>query len=134
VALPPAGGGRDVAGTEGEIVFIATAVVSGLLALAVIGSAGGKLSKQPMIVEMLTGLGVPAGWLPRLAAAELAGGVGLLIGLAVAPIGIAAAIGLIAYFSGALITHVRAKDNQIAGPVVLAGLAVAALVLRIASA
>ncbi len=99
-----------------------------------IGSAGGKLSKQPVIVEMLGGLGVPPSWLPRLALAELAGGVALLVGLAIAPIGIAAAIGLTGYFAGAVITHVRAKDNQIAAPVVLAGLAVAALVLRIASA
>ncbi len=113
--------------------FIATVVVSVLLALAVIGSAGGKLSRQPKVIEMLMGLGVPESWIPRLAGAELAGGLGLLIGLAVAPIGIAAAVGLACYFVGAVIAHVRANDNQIAAPIVLAAMAVAALVLRIAS-
>jgi len=113
--------------------FVATVVVSGLLALVVIGSAAGKLSKQPKVIEMLTGLGVPEAWIPRLAGAELAGAIGLLIGLAVAPIGMAAAVGLICYFVGAVITHIRANDKQIAVPIVLAGMAVAALVLRVAS-
>lgn len=114
--------------------FIATAVVSGLLALALAGSAGAKLSRHPMVVEMLTGLSVPTAWMPWLVSAEIAGGVGLLLGLVFAPIGIAAAIGLICYFIGAVITHVRARDNQIVAPIVLAGLAVAALTLRISSA
>ena len=113
--------------------FVVTVIVSVLLALAVIGSAMGKLTKQPKVVEMLTGLGVPLGWFPRLAAAELAGGVGLLVGLAVAGIGIAAAIGLIVYFIGAVATHVRAKNKQIAPPTALGVLAVVALIFRIAT-
>ena len=113
--------------------FVVTVIVSVLLALAAIGSAIGKLTKQPKVVEMLTGLGVPLGWFPRLAAAELAGGVGLLVGLAVAGIGIAAAIGLIAYFVGAVATHVRAKNKQIAPPAALAVLAIVALIFRIAT-
>lgn len=87
-----------------------------------------------MVVDMLAGLGVPSSWLPRLATAELAGGVGVLVGLAVTWIGIAAASGLILYFLGAVATHVRAHDKGIAAPALLAGLAVAVLVLRIASA
>ena len=110
--------------------FVATVIVSVLLALAAIGSGFGKLSKQPKLVESLTGLGVPMAWLPRLAAAEIAGGVGLLLGLKVAPLGIAAAIGLVAYFAGAVATHRRAKDKNFAPPAVLALLSVAALVLR----
>jgi uncharacterized membrane protein YphA (DoxX/SURF4 family) len=113
--------------------FVATAIVSALLALAAIGSAMGKLTKQPKIIESLSGLGVPMSWLPRLAAAEIAGGVGLLIGLKLAPLGIAAAVGLIAYFAGAIATHVKAKDNNVAPPLVLMLISVAALVLRIAS-
>ncbi len=72
--------------------FIATAIVSTLLALALMGSAGGKLTKQPPVVKMLSGIGVPSSWLPRLAAVELAGGIGLLVCLAVPAIGIAAAV------------------------------------------
>lgn len=113
--------------------FVATVIVSVLLALAAVGSGGAKLSKQPKIVENLTGLGVPLSWFPRLAAAEIAGGIGLLVGLKVAPLGIAAAIGLIAYFFGAVATHLRAKDKNFAPPAALLVLAVAALVLRIAT-
>ncbi len=113
--------------------FVVTVVVSVLLAVVAIGSAAGKLSRQAPVVEMLGRIGVPDPWLPRLAAAELAGGVGLLVGLALAPLGIAAAAGLTCYFIGAVITHVRAKDTQFAAPLALAIVAVVALVLRTAS-
>ncbi len=111
--------------------FVVCIIVSVLLALALAGSAMGKLTKNPKIVENLGKVGVPMGWLPRLAAAELAGAVGLLVGLAVAPLGIAAAIGVIGYFVGAVVTHVKAGDKNIAPPAVLGLVAVAALVLRL---
>lgn len=111
--------------------FIATVVVSVLLAVAALGSAASKLTKNPKIVENVTKLGVPMAWLPRLAVAEIAGAVGLLVGLAVPAIGIAAAVGLIGYFVGAVVTHVRASDKELAPAAVLALVAVAALVLRI---
>jgi uncharacterized membrane protein YphA (DoxX/SURF4 family) len=111
--------------------FIVAAVISALLAFAVIASALGKLTKHPKIVGNLAALGVPADWLPRLAIAEIAGGIGLLVGLAVPAIGVAAAIGLIIYFVGAVITHVRARDKEIAGAAILGAIAVAALVLRL---
>ncbi|MBI1843543.1 MAG: DoxX family protein [Actinobacteria bacterium] len=113
--------------------FIGTAIVSTLLALALMGSAGGKLTKQPPVVKMLSGIGVPSSWLPRLAAVELAGGIGLLVGLAVPAIGIAAAVGVAAYFVGAVITHLRANDKAIAAPVMIGIFAVVALVLRAAT-
>lgn len=113
--------------------FVATVVVSVLLALAAAGSGVGKLTRQPKLVESLSGLGVPMRWLPPLAAAEIVGAAGLLIGLAVAPLGIAAAVGLIAYFVGAVVTHLRAKDTKFAPPAALAALAVVALVLRLAT-
>ena len=106
--------------------FVATVIVSAFLALAVAASAAGKLSRVPQVVDMLTGLGVPASWRPRLAAAELAGGVGIAVGLAIAPLGVAAAAGLVCYFLGAVITHLRVHDRQIAAPIVLAALAAAA--------
>lgn len=113
--------------------FIATVIVSTLLGLALMGSAGGKLTRQPSVVDMLSGLGVPSSWLPRLAAAELAGGIGLLVGLSVPAIGIAAAAGVVVYFVGAVITHLRADDKAIVAPVMLGIFALAALVLRTAT-
>lgn len=113
--------------------FIATVIVSVLLAAMAAASGVGKLSKQPKLIESLTGLGVPMSWVPRLAAAELAGAAGLIIGLWVAPLGIAAAVGLVAYFVGAVVTHVKADDRELIAPAVLAVVSVAALVLRTVS-
>ncbi len=54
-------------------------------------------------------VGVPRSWLPLLGGLKLAGGAGLLVGLAGVPLlGVAAAAGLVAYFIGAVATHVRA--------------------------
>ena len=54
-------------------------------------------------------VGVPRSWLPALGATKLAGAGGLLAGLAGLPaLGIAAAAGLVLYFGGAVVTHLRA--------------------------
>jgi hypothetical protein len=114
-------------------VFVATVIVSSLLALAALGSGLGKVSKQAKVIEQLTGLGVPASWIPLLGVAELAGAVGLVVGFWVAGLGIAAAAGLVLYFVGAVATHIRAKDTKFQPAAVLALLSIAALVLRIAT-
>ena len=115
--------------------FIATVVVSVVLAFAAIGSALSKLSKQPQVVENLSKVGVPLRWFPFLAAAELAGGAGLLVGLGVAPLGMAAAIGLVLYFVGAVGAHVKAGDVKGIPPAfVFALLGGAAFALRVATA
>jgi len=110
--------------------FIAYAIVAIVLSLALVGSGFAKLSRQPRIIESLTGLGVPLSWLPLLALAEIAGAIGLIIGLWVPALGIAAGVGVVLYFVGALITHLRAHDRELAGPTVLGLLAIAAVVLR----
>lgn len=113
--------------------FIACTIVSVVLALMLAGSAYAKLTRDDRIVTGITGLGVPLSWFPFLAACELAGAVGLLVGLVFAPLGIAAAIGVILYFVGALIAHLRAGDRAIVPPSLLLALAIAALILRIST-
>ena len=55
-------------------------------------------------------VGVPRSWLPALGAAKLAGAVGLIVGLLGLPtLGIAAAAGLVLYFVGAVVTHLKAR-------------------------
>ncbi|WP_194818595.1 DoxX family protein [Nocardia sp. XZ_19_385] len=112
--------------------FVATVIITVLLAVGLIPSAYFKFSRKPEFVEGYKTLGVPDTWLNPLAAALLAGSVGLLIGLWWPPIGIAAAIGLILYFLGALGFHVKAKDYKNMGvPAAILALAIAALVLRL---
>ena len=61
----------------------------------------------------------------------LAGALGLLAGIAWAPIGIAAAIGVILYMVGAIVAHLRVGDRHgIASPLLPLALAIAALVTR----
>jgi hypothetical protein len=61
-------------------------------------------------------VGVPESWIAMLGTLNAAAALGLLLGLiGVAPIGTAAAIGLILYFVAAIITHLRARDHSI-GP------------------
>jgi hypothetical protein len=115
--------------------FISYAVVAIVLSLALVISGAAKLAKQPRLVDGLVGqLGVPLPWFPALASAELAGAAGLIIGLWVPGLGIAAAIGVVLYFIGAITAHLRAGQKNISPPLPFLILGVAALVLRIASA
>jgi hypothetical protein len=79
-------------------------------------------------------VGVSRSWLPPLAVLKGAGAAGLVLGLlGVRPLGIAAAIGLVLFFTGALASHVRARAfHNIAVPGGYFALAVAAAALAIA--
>ncbi|GAA1613424.1 DoxX family protein [Actinoplanes couchii] len=111
--------------------FIATAVVSVLLAAILVVSARGKLVRDPRQVETLTRVGVTDRALPLLAAAEIAGALGLVAGLFWWPLGAAAAVGVIAYFVGAVGSHLRIRDFNVVAPVVLLVAGGAALTLRV---
>jgi hypothetical protein len=72
-------------------------------------SAGSILFQAKWVVEPLAEYRVPRSWWPWLGAAKAAGAVGLLVGLAVPVVGAMAAVGLVLYFTGAVITVVRAR-------------------------
>ncbi|MFD4870398.1 DoxX family protein [Streptomyces sp. NPDC058412] len=111
--------------------FIAYAVVGGLLALVLTASATFTLQRNDQIVASMQKVRVPDAWLPRLATLKAAGAIGLVAGLWVTPLGVAAAIGVTLYFIGAVISHLRVKDYDLAPAAVLAVVAAAALALRI---
>jgi hypothetical protein len=78
--------------------FIALVVVTVLLAVICVQSAAMKLRKNEQVLAVIHGtVGVPQRHLPVLAALELAGAAGILAGLWVEPLGVAAAVGLVAY-------------------------------------
>ncbi|MFL5829137.1 MAG: DoxX family protein [Solirubrobacteraceae bacterium] len=66
-------------------------------------------------------------WMIPLGVLLAAGAVGLLTGLAMPPLGIAAAVGLVIYFLCAVRAHLRVHDRQVAGAVFFLVLALAAL-------
>lgn len=116
--------------------FIALIVTTALLALLVTNSAVMKLRKNQQVLDVIHGtVGVPLRYLPVLAALEIAGAIGIVAGLWIEPLGIAAAAGLTAYFVGAVLGHLRVRDTKnVAMPLVPLALSVAVLVLRILSA
>jgi hypothetical protein len=70
-------------------------------------------------------------WMVPLGTLLLSGGVGLLAGLAIRPLGIAASIGLILYFICAVSAHVRVRDRGVGGAVFFLLLAIASLVANV---
>ena len=115
--------------------LVATAVVSVILAALLTLAAVRKLSHQESVVRGYGMLGVPERRLNLLAAVLIAGAAGLLVGLWWAPIGVAAAIGVIAYFAGAIVVHLRARETKtLPTPCAFGAIAVAVLVLRLATA
>lgn len=67
-------------------------------------------AKAGFVVKNSTEVHLPASALPYLATLKLAGALGLIVGLAAVPwLGVAAGIGLILFFVGAIIAHLRAR-------------------------
>jgi DoxX-like family len=113
---------------------IATAIVSSLLAALISYSAARKLSHRERFIEGYLRVGVPEDKLNYLAAILLAGAAGLVLGHFWAPIGVAAAMGVILYFGSAIAFHLRADDaRNLPTPLILLVLAAAALVLQLAT-
>jgi len=75
---------------------------------------------------------LPRSWVPMLGTLLAAGSVGLLAGFAAPLLGRLAAAGLVLYFVGALIAHLRVGSRQLVGWAVFFITAVAALVVNLA--
>ena len=77
-------------------------------AAATAGIGAAAAARAPFVLKFMREAGVPDSWPQALGAVKVAGAVGLLAGLRAKPLGIAAASGLVLYFCGTVITHVRA--------------------------
>ncbi|MGW0395962.1 DoxX family protein [Streptomyces sp. NPDC003042] len=93
-------------------------------------SAASVFFRAKWVVEPLAEYGVPQSWWIWLGLAKAAGAVGLVAGLFVPVIGLAAAIGLVLYYTGAVITVIRARSYaHVPFPLVYAAPVVAAMIL-----
>jgi DoxX-like family len=106
------------------VVTVITAIVTAAVAIPDFIPAGFVLANSAKVH-------VPRSWLPMLGTLKVAGAIGLLVGLVGLPaVGIAAATGLVSYFIGAVIAHVRARVlYNIAFPGAYLALSAASLVL-----
>lgn len=112
---------------------VALIVLATLLGIAAAASALRKLRRDPRTVESMHAVGVTDRQIPLLAVLEILGAVGLLVGIWLVPVGIAAAAGLALYFLGAVVSHIRRriplKDTLPA--IVLTIIALATLALEV---
>jgi len=113
--------------------FTAYLVVTVLAAAANIFSATLDFIRFKQILVNMARVGVSESWITILGVLKAAGALGLLVGIRVPLIGTAAAVGLVLFFVGAIIAHLRARDYSFGLAAVFLLLAVAALVLRVAS-
>jgi uncharacterized membrane protein YphA (DoxX/SURF4 family) len=116
--------------------FVATLVFTILLAVAFAFAGGSKLAGVQQMRDSATHLGFSFPAYQRIGALEVLGAAGLLIGLWFAPLGIAAAAGLVLLTIGAVYFHIKAKDPAkiYAFPVVFVVFSLVALVLRAVTA
>ncbi len=111
---------------------IAYLTVTLLLVGMLVFSAVAMYVRAGWIRSSMARAGVPESWMPTLATLKAAGAVGLLLGLAIPVIGLAAALGVTLFFVGAIITHIRARWGLFA-PMPFFVMAVGALALRVIS-
>lgn len=114
--------------------FTAYVIVAVVLAAMLLFAAYGKYAKVGPHVELLNSAKVPREWYWWLALLDLAGAAGLVLGIWVPWIGLAAAVGVTLYFVGAAVMHVREGDSKgLPAVAALAILAAVALWLRLAA-
>jgi hypothetical protein len=113
--------------------FTGYLIVTILAAAANLSFAALDFSRSEWVIGNMTTVGLPPESLFPLGALKAAGGAGILLGIAVPPIGIAAAIGLILFFVGAIATHLRAHVGNLQYPGGFLVLAAASLALQLAS-
>ena len=108
-------------------------VITLAFAVMVAFSGLGKIRRDPLQVRVVhETVGVPLKYFPLLAACEFAGALGLVIGIWWPRIGIAAGIGLVLYFVGAVVSHLCVGDIKgIGSAAFMLVLAAGALTLHI---
>ncbi len=112
---------------------IAYVVITVFAALMVGFSSFSVFARARWIVKPLHDYGVPPSWWPWLGTAKATGAIGLLVGLFVPVIGVMAGIGLILYFTGAVVTVVHARwYSHVLYPLMYLAPVIGALALRYA--
>ena len=116
--------------------FVVTIVLAVLLSLAYAASGAQKVLGVKSGLEAADHINVSHGLWKAIGGLEILAVIGLLVGLAVAPLGVAAGIGIVLLMAGAVVFHVRAGDKvkQFGPAVVLGLLALVEVIVRAASA
>jgi|SRR5581483_962913 len=114
--------------------FAAYIAVTLLAAAANFFSAGADFVGYRQVAVNMARAGVPASWMTPLGVLKAAAALGLIVGIVVPSVGIAAATGLVLFFIGAIVAHLRGRFYAFTLPIGFLALAAAALALRLATA
>jgi hypothetical protein len=109
-----------------HIAYVAVTIV---VALANSYAAALSFAGAESVKAVADEVRVPRRWMIPFGILQAFGAAGLLAGFAVPALGTAAAIGLVAYFIGAVSAHVRVRDPKVAGAISFLVMAAAALVV-----
>jgi putative oxidoreductase len=103
-----------------------------VLGLAFLAAGGSKLAGVKQQVDSFNRYGYPQWFRLVTGAAEIAGGVGLFVGIGVTWLAALAGLWLVGVMAGALVTHLRIHDRlqQMLPPLVLLVLAAGVAALR----
>ena len=108
-------------------------VVTLLAVVANVAIAIADLRRARFVLANSASVGVPESWLVPLGLVKAAGAAGLLLGLLGVPlIGTVAGAGLVLFFVGAVLTHLRARNYALGFPGAFLALAAGAFVLSLA--
>lgn len=110
--------------------FTAYVIVTVLTAVINVSSGIAHSLRFRPVREGMATIGIPASWMTPLGLCKITGAIGLIVGLFVWWIGLAAAIGLVLFFIGAIAAHLRVGDTVIWLPLIFLLFAIASLVLR----
>jgi hypothetical protein len=91
--------------------FTAYVVVAVIATTANSYAAASDFIRPKWLLANMTKLGVSESWLTKLGVLKAAGALGVLVGIRVPLIGVAAAVGLIRFFVGASIIHLRSRPR-----------------------
>ncbi|WP_405163791.1 DoxX family protein [Nocardia sp. NBC_01499] len=109
-------------------------IVTIAAAIAMLIASGVDVFRAQWVRDNMKSYGIPEWTLYPLAVIKAAGAFGLLAGLAIPPLGLAAALCLVLYFIGALIAIIRSHGYRDLGyPMPYLVLAAASLTLFVAS-
>ena len=108
-----------------------TAIVVTVVAAAMVGfSAASVFFRAKWVVEPFIDYGVPRSWWNWLGAAKAVGAAGLVVGLFAPVIADLAAVGLVLYFAGAVVTVLRARSySHVPFPILYVAPVIASLAL-----
>lgn len=113
--------------------FVAYVVLGSSLVLILLFSAFGKLTRQKQLVDQMHTLRVSPRIVPLLGVAQVAGALGLTLGLSVHWLGVLAAACITLYFLGAVGAHLRVHDYKGTLPAAVLAACSAALIVLGAS-